>query len=66
MAMPRVLGFVFNPISIYFIEDMKGEIRAILYEVNNTFGNRHTYIIKTKENIHAVSYTHLDVYKRQD
>lgn len=51
MAMPRVLGFVFNPISIYFVEDSLGEIRAILYEVNNTFGDRHTYIIKTKENM---------------
>ncbi len=50
MAMPRVLGFVFNPISIYFIEDINGEIRAILYEVNNTFGDRHTYIIKANEN----------------
>ncbi len=50
MAMPRVLGFVFNPISIYFIEGNNGQIRAILYEVNNTFGDRHTYIIKISEN----------------
>ncbi|MCA0373559.1 MAG: DUF1365 domain-containing protein [Proteobacteria bacterium] len=51
MAMPRVLGFVFNPISIYFVEDSLGEIRTILYEVNNTFGDRHTYIIKTQKNM---------------
>lgn len=52
LSMPRVLGFVFNPISIYFIEDIKGKTRAILYEVNNTFGDRHTYIVKTSRNTH--------------
>lgn len=52
MAMPRVLGFVFNPISIYFVQSDNEEMRAILYEVNNTFGDRHTYIINIKNNAH--------------
>jgi len=45
MAMPRFLGFVFNPISLYFHYSHKGKLLNILYEVNNTFGDRHTYIL---------------------
>ena len=56
MAMPRVLGFVFNPISVYFVQNKNQEIRAILYEVNNTFGDRHTYIIKPKNHTNALTH----------
>jgi len=45
LAMPRVLGFVFNPISLYFCRGRRGGLIAILYEVNNTFGERHTYVM---------------------
>lgn len=45
MCFPRVLGFVFNPISVYFCSDASGAIAAILYEVNNTFGGRHAYVL---------------------
>jgi len=45
LAMPRVLGFVFNPISIYFCLGPDGAMQAMLYEVNNTFGQRHSYLI---------------------
>ncbi len=45
LAMPRVLGFVFNPISIYFCRRRDGALIAILYEVSNTFGERHTYVM---------------------
>ena len=44
LAMPRVLGYVFNPISLYFCHDRSGALVAILYEVNNTFGQRHSYL----------------------
>ena len=44
MAMPRMLGFTFNPISVYLCYDANGAIHAVLYEVNNTFGDRHTYV----------------------
>lgn len=45
LCMPRVLGYVFNPISVYFCYRHNGELGAILYEVTNTFGERHSYLI---------------------
>ncbi len=50
LCMPRVLGFVFNPLSIYFCYRPSGHIAAILYEVSNTFGERHYYLIPASEN----------------
>lgn len=44
LAFPRVFGYVFNPLSIYFCYDPSGVLRAILYEVTNTFRERHTYV----------------------
>ena len=45
LCMPRVLGHVFNPISIYFCHRANGALAAMIYEVNNTFGERHSYLI---------------------
>jgi DUF1365 family protein len=47
LTMPRILGFAFNPVSLYFCDgaDDGARLRAILYEVNNTFGQRHSYLI---------------------
>ncbi len=45
LTMPRVLGYVFNPISIFFCHRADGALVAILYEVRNTFGQRHSYLI---------------------
>lgn len=42
---PRVLGYVFNPVSFWFCHRADGELRAILCEVNNTFGERHAYLL---------------------
>lgn len=47
LAMPRVLGMVFNPLSVYFCHRADGSLAALLYEVNNTFGERHSYLIPT-------------------
>ncbi|MEA1674906.1 DUF1365 domain-containing protein [Nitrospirillum sp. BR 11163] len=44
-CMPRVLGYVFNPISIYFCHRRDGTLCALVHEVNNTFGLRHSYVI---------------------
>jgi uncharacterized protein len=44
-AFPRVLGFVFNPISIFYCHDRAGGLRAVLCEVSNTFGERHNYLL---------------------
>ena len=43
LCYPRVLGFVFNPISVYFCY-CQGEISALVYEVRNTFGQIHSYV----------------------
>ena len=43
--MPRIFGYGFNPISIYFCHSREGALAAILYEVHNTFGQRHSYFI---------------------
>ena len=45
LTMPRILGYVFNPLSIYFCHRTDESLAAILYEVNNTFGQRHNYLI---------------------
>ena len=44
LCMPRVLGTVFNPLSVFFCHRADGRLRAMLYEVNNTFGDRHSYL----------------------
>ena len=42
---PRLLGFVFNPLSVYFCYDDAAALSAIVYEVSNTFGERISYVI---------------------
>ncbi|HKP79379.1 MAG TPA: DUF1365 domain-containing protein [Phenylobacterium sp.] len=45
LAMPRILGGGFNPLTVYWCHRPDGALSAILYEVNNTFGERHSYLI---------------------
>jgi len=45
LCMPRILGRGFNPLSVYFCHRPDGALSALLYEVNNTFGERHSYLI---------------------
>jgi DUF1365 family protein len=42
---PRVLGFTFKPVSFWYCHRPDGELRAVLVEVNNTFGERHCYLL---------------------
>ncbi len=44
IAMPRILGYVFNPVSFWLCHDRAGGLRAVICEVNNTFGETHSYI----------------------
>ena len=44
-AFPRVLGYVFNPVSFWFCHDQQGLLRAVLCEVRNTFGEHHNYLV---------------------
>jgi DUF1365 family protein len=43
--MPRVLGHAFNPLNVYFCHAADGALAAIVCEVNNTFGQRHAYVM---------------------
>ncbi|MEM6666515.1 MAG: DUF1365 domain-containing protein [Pseudomonadota bacterium] len=43
-AFPRVLGYVFNPISLYFCYGPHGGLTDMIYDVRNTFGEKHTYV----------------------
>ena len=42
---PRVLGYVFNPVSFWFCQNRGGDTVAVLASVNNTFGGRHDYLL---------------------
>jgi DUF1365 family protein len=54
LCMPRILGHVFNPLSVYFCQDVEGRLRAILYEVHNTFGERHSYVVPVDGDVRPV------------
>jgi len=49
LCYPRIFGYVFNPLSIFFVYDKSLKLIAILYEVKNTFGEQHTYVFKTND-----------------
>ena len=48
LCYPRILGYVFNPLTEYFCYDRAGALRAILHEVCNTYGERLVYVIRTE------------------
>ena len=48
-AFPRVLGYLFNPIAVFYCHDRAGRLRAALCEVRNTFGERHHYLVRHAE-----------------
>ena len=49
LTLPRMFGYVFNPISVYFVRDHDGALHHVLYEVGNTFGERHFYLCAVDE-----------------
>ena len=50
LCYPRIFGYVFNPLSVFFVYDHQENLISILYEVKNTFGEQHTYIFKVDNN----------------
>lgn len=44
MAQPRVLGHVFNPVSFWLCYDAANDLRVVIAEVSNTYGDRHSYL----------------------
>ena len=49
LCYPRILGYVFNPLSVFFVYDQNENLISILYEVKNTFGEQHTYFFKVEK-----------------
>ncbi len=49
LCYPRILGYVFNPLSIYFCYGASGEPALLIYEVRNTFGEIHSYVLPVQE-----------------
>lgn len=45
LCFPRLWGYVFNPLSVYFAYDEADRLQGVLYEVKNTFGGQHTYVL---------------------
>ena len=48
LCYPRILGYVFNPLSVFFIYNKDERLVSILYEVKNTFGEQHTYVFRVE------------------
>jgi len=49
LCYPRLFGYAFNPLSVYYCYNPADELKAIIYEVSNTFGERHSYLIKVDQ-----------------
>ena len=49
LCYPRIFGFVFNPLSVFYVYNLEDQLISILYEVKNTFGEQHTYIFRVEE-----------------
>lgn len=49
LCYPRILGFTFNPLAVYYCYDAAGDLSALIYEVRNTFGGLHPYVLSVKD-----------------
>ncbi len=49
LCYPRMFGYVFNPLSVYFCYSRDGQLRAVLHEVKNTFGDQHGYLLPVEK-----------------
>lgn len=49
LCYPRILGYVFNPIATYWCYDAEGALKAMIYEVTNTFHERHSYVAPVRD-----------------
>lgn len=45
LSIPRLLGYSFNPLSVFFCHDAGGALESVIYEVKNTFGDQHPYVL---------------------
>lgn len=45
LLFPRILGYTFNPLTVWFAYHRDGSLRAVLYEIHNTFGHSHSHLV---------------------
>lgn len=55
LAHARVLGHVFDPLSVFWVIAPDGGVRATVFEVHNTYGGRHTYVLDVDDSGHATT-----------
>lgn len=60
LANARVLGYVFNPLTLYWCHDTGGALRCVVAEVHNTYGERHGYLLHT--DVHGRADTAKELY----
>lgn len=58
LCFPRVLGYVFNPLSVWFCHHHDGRLLAIVYEVSNTFSEQHSYLVPVEHPARAGDLVH--------
>jgi DUF1365 family protein len=63
LTMPRVLGYVFNPVSFYLCLDATNALRAVICEVHNTFGEQHSYLCANPDHAPIAPDTWLEAEK---
>lgn len=71
LTQPRVLGHLFNPVSFWLCHDAAGQLRAVIAEVNNTYGDRHSYLcmkpdrspITATDALHAQKIFHVSPFQ---
>lgn len=66
LCYPRILGYVFNPLTVWFCDDTAGNPMAIVYEVHNTFGERHSYVLPAAPEQHAEKTFHVSPFIGMD
>lgn len=49
LCFPRLLGYAFNPLTVFYCFSAAEQLKAIVYEVNNTFGDRHHYVLPVEQ-----------------
>lgn len=54
LCYPRMLGYAFNPLAVYYCHDRTGALAAVIYEVRNTFGGKHAYLIPVENDADAI------------
>lgn len=60
LCYPRILGYAFNPLTVYFGLDDEDRVRLTVYEVNNTFGQRKTYVVPADPRPDGLIVQHCD------